>query len=319
MSVTIEELLKEAVNAGASDVHIIAGTPPWMRVNGRLAAMAYPKLFPADTLSLLVSVMTEAQRDRFEECGEYDVSLTVRGVGRFRVSAYKQSGSAAMTLRPIGMHAPSSESLGIPEHVMELSGKKSGLILVAGPSGSGRTTTLAALVDRINRMREAHILTLEHPIEYVHPHKLSIVSQREIGTDCGSYVSGLHAALREDADVIMTAELPDTETIRAAVTAAETGALVLSTIHTTEAAEAVERIADLFLPHQQSQIRARTANVLEAVVFQQLVPDGKQESRKASFEVLHVTPDVRELLCGGRTKEISSLMKKERKKTEIIR
>lgn len=314
MAVTIEELLAVAVKAGASDVHIIAGTPPQMRVNGRLSAMAYPKLFPADTLSLLVSVMTEAQRNQFEECGEYDVSLTVRGVGRFRASAYKQSGSAAMVIRPIGMHAPSSESLGIPEHVMELSGKESGMILVAGPSGSGRTTTLAALVDRINSLREAHILTLEHPIEYVHPHKLSIVSQREVGTDCVSYASGLHAALREDADVIMAAELPDTETIRAAVTAAETGALVLSTLHTTEAAEAVERIADLFLPHQQHQIRVRTANVLEAVIFQQLLPDRKQECRKASFEVLHVTPGVRELLREGRTEEISALMKRSGKK-----
>ncbi|MBO5094149.1 MAG: PilT/PilU family type 4a pilus ATPase [Lachnospiraceae bacterium] len=313
MSVTIEEILTEAVKAGASDVHIVAGTPPWMRVNGRFAAMAYPKLFAADTLSLLVSVMTEAQRNQFEQCGEYDVSFTVRGIGRFRASAYKQSGSAAMVLRPIGMHAPSSESLGIPEHVMELSRKESGLILVAGPSGSGRTTTLAALIDRINSIREAHILTLEHPIEYVHPHKLSIVSQREVGTDCGSYASGLRAALREDADVIMAAELSDTETICAALTAAETGSLVLSTLHTTEAAEAVERIADLFLPHQQRQIRARTANVLEAVIFQQLVPDKKQQCRKASFEVLHVTPDVRELLRGGRTEELSELMKKERK------
>lgn len=304
MTISMEAILAEAVNAGASDVHITAGSPPKMRVGGRLADMSYPRLFPADTLALFISIMTQTQRTLFEERGEYDMAFDIRELGRFRVSAYKQKGSVAMALRIIGTCIPSPADLGIPESVMELYRKQRGLILVAGPAGSGKSTTLAAMIDRINSMREANIITLEDPIEYVHQHKRSIVNQREVGLDCGSYASALRAALREDPDVIMAAELLDSETLSAAVTAAETGHLVLSSIHTSGAADTVDRMIDLFPLHQQEKMRLRIANVLEAVISQRLLPDHEKNGRKADFQVMHVTEPVRERIREGKLEQL---------------
>lgn len=284
-TVTIEEILTEAVQAGASDVHITAGIPPKMRVNGNLLSMSQPRLLPADTLALLVSVMSQSQRERFEERGEYDMSFAVRELGRFRVNAYKQRGCVAMAIRLIGAGIPSPKELGLPWQVTELYQRKSGLILVAGPAGSGKSTTLAALIDQINTMRETHIITLEDPIEYLHQHKRSIVDQREIGVDTGSYALGLRAALREDPDVILLGEMRDAETIRAAVTAAESGHLVLSALHTGDAANAVDCVVEIFPFQQQQQIRSRIENALAAVVFQRLVPDETGERRLADFDV----------------------------------
>ena len=310
--VTIKEILKEAVKAGASDVHITVGIPPKMRVNGNLVAMPFPRMLPADTVELLIGIMTEAQRDRFEERGEYDMSFAIPELGRFRVNAYKQRGSVAMALRLVGTTVPDAMSLGIPESVVDLYQKKRGLVLVTGPTGSGKSTTLASIIDKVNSMREAHVITLEDPIEYLHQHKLSIVNQREIGLDSQNYANALRAALREDPDVILVGEMRDFETISVAITAAETGHLVLSTLHTMGAANTVDRMIDVFPPHQQQQIRIQVANVLEAVISQQLLPTADGEGRVAAFEVMHVTHAVRNLIREGKSHQLATIMQTNR-------
>ena len=233
---TIEEILRAAKEAGASDVHLTVGIPPKMRVNGNLITMDYPKMLPADTLEVLVNIMTEVQRERFEERGEYDMSFSIPNCGRYRVNAYKQRGSVALAFRLVGTKVPSPEELGVPESVIDLYQRKRGLVLVTGPTGSGKSTTLAAIIDKINNNRDAHVITLEDPIEYLHQHKMSMVNQREIGIDSNNYANALRAALREDPDVILVGEMRDFETISVAITAAETGHLVLSTLHTVQPA-----------------------------------------------------------------------------------
>ena len=300
MAVTIEGILTEAVQAGASDVHIAAGAQPKMRVDGKLFTMSCPKLLQEDTLALFVSIMTETQRRLFEEQGEYDMAFGVRSLGRFRVNAYKQRGSVALAVRLTGPEIPTPESLGIPEQVMELCEKKQGLVLAAGPSGSGRSAMLAAVIDRINSMQETHIITLENPIEYIHSHKRSIVSQREVGLDCISYASALRAALREDPDVILVGELRDAETIDAAITAAEAGHLVLSFIHTSEAADVVACLTGAFPASRQEQIRRRLANVLEMIVSRKFSRDKPEDKRTPVYEIMQVTGPVRDLIRSGR-------------------
>ena len=225
---TIEEIMRTAKNAGASDVHITVGIPPKMRVNGNLVTMNYSRMMPADTLGVLLEIMTESQREKFEDRGEYDMSFSIPELGRYRVNAYKQRGSVALALRLVGTQVPSPESLGVPESVINLYERKRGLILVTGPTGSGKSTTLAAIIDKINNNRDAHVITLEDPIEYLHQHKMAMVNQREIGLDSQNYANALRAALREDPDVILVGEMRDFETISVAITAAETGHLVLS-------------------------------------------------------------------------------------------
>ena len=246
---TIEEMLRTAKEAGASDVHITVGVPPKMRVNGHLITMDYPRLLPDDTKALLDEIMSEQQRARFEKVGEHDMSFSIPNMGRYRVNAYKQRGSVAIALRLVGTQVPSAEELGIPDSVIELYQRKRGLVLVTGPTGSGKSTTLVAIIDKINNNRESHVITLEDPIEYLHQHKLSMVNQREIGLDSQSYANALRAALREDPDVILVGEMRDFETISVAITAAETGHLVLSTLHTIGAASTVDRVIDVFPPH----------------------------------------------------------------------
>ena len=298
---TIEEILSAAKEAGASDVHLTVGIPPKMRVNGNLITMNYPRMLPADTLDVLLSIMTEPQRDRFEERGEYDMSFSIPNVGRYRVNAYKQRGSVAMAFRLVGTKVPAPEELGVPVSVVDLYQRKRGLILVTGPTGSGKSTTLAAIIDKINNNRDAHVITLEDPIEYLHQHKMSMVNQREIGLDSESYANALRAALREDPDVILVGEMRDFETISVAITAAETGHLVLSTLHTIGAASTVDRVIDVFPPHQQQQIRVQLANVLEAIVSQQLIPRVDGGGRVAAFEVLHANTAIRNLIREDRT------------------
>lgn len=309
----IEEILKAAKEAGASDVHLTVGIPPKMRVNGKLTAMNYPKMLPADTLEVVLSVMNEAQRDKFEERGEYDMSFSIPEIGRYRVNAYKQRGSAALAFRLVGTKVPSPEELGIPETVMDLYRKKRGLVLVTGPTGSGKSTTLAAIIDKINNNREAHVITLEDPIEFLHQHKMSIVNQREIGLDSRNYASALRAALREDPDVILAGEMRDFETISVALTAAETGHLVLSALHTSGAASTVERVIDVFPPHQQHQVRVQLASVIEAVISQQLIPTADGTSRAAAFEVLHANQAVRNLIREAKAHQLPSIMQTNRK------
>ena len=286
---TIEEILSAAKEAGASDVHLTVGIPPKMRVNGNLITMNYPRMLPADTLDVLLSIMTEVQRDRFEERGEYDMSFSIPNVGRYRVNAYKQRGSVAMAFRLVGTKVPSPEELGVPVSVVDLYQRKRGLVLVTGPTGSGKSTTLAAIIDKINNNR------------------------REIGLDSETYANALRAALREDPDVILVGEMRDFETISVAITAAETGHLVLSTLHTIGAASTVDRVIDVFPPHQQQQIRVQLANVLEAVISQQLIPTADGRGRVAAFEVMHANHAVRNLIREGKSHQLASVMQTNRK------
>lgn len=310
---TIEEILREAKDAGASDVHLTVGIPPKMRVNGKLLTMNYPKMLPPDTLDVLLSIMTEAQRERFEERGEFDMSFSIPQCGRFRVNAYKQRGSVALAFRLVGTSVPTPEELGVPDSVIDLYQRKRGLVLVTGPTGSGKSTTLAAIIDKINNNRDAHVITLEDPIEFLHQHKQSMVNQREIGMDSENYANALRAALREDPDVILVGEMRDFETISVAITAAETGHLVLSTLHTIGAASTVDRVIDVFPPHQQQQIRVQLANVVEAVISQQLIPTKDGNKRVAAFEVMHANYAVRNLIREGKTHQLASVMQTNRK------
>lgn len=311
--ISVEEVLKTAKIAGASDVHFTVGIPPKMRVNGDLLSMNYPKMLPPDTQDALEQVMNEKQKEIFAERGEYDMSFSIRDVGRYRVNVFRQRGSVAMAFRLVGTEIPTPESLGIPESVIELAQRKRGLVLVTGPTGSGKSTTLAAIIDKINNTRDAHVITLEDPIEYLHQHKMSMVNQREIGIDSGSYANALRAALREDPDVILVGEMRDFETISVAVTAAETGHLVLSTLHTIGAASTVDRMIDVFPPHQQQQIRIQLSNVLEAVISQQLIPTADGRGRVAAFEVMHANHAVRNLIREGKSHQLMSIMQTSRK------
>lgn len=310
---TIKEMLKIAKDEGASDLHITVGVPPKMRVNGQLITMDLPRLLPPDTELLAHEIMTEKQWSRFEEKGEHDMSFSIPDLGRYRVNAYRQRGSVAIALRLVGTEVPAPEVLGVPRSVIDLYQRKRGLVLVTGPTGSGKSTTLAAIIDKINNNRECHVITLEDPIEYLHRHKMSMVNQREIGLDSQSYANALRAALREDPDVILVGEMRDFETISVAITAAETGHLVLSTLHTIGAASTVDRVIDVFPPHQQQQIRVQLANVLEAVVSQQLIPRADGLGRVAAFEVLHANHAVRNLIREGKSHQLMSVMQTNRK------
>ena len=310
---TIREMLGIAKDAGASDLHITVGVPPKMRVNGHLITMDFPRMLPPDTEQLTSEIMDEKQRARFEEKGELDISFAIPELGRYRVNAYKQRGSIAIALRLVGTEVPAPEVLGVPQSVIDLSQRKRGLVLVTGPTGSGKSTTLAAIIDKINNTRECHVITLEDPIEYLHKHKKSMVNQREIGLDSQSYANALRASLREDPDVILVGEMRDFETISVAITAAETGHLVLSTLHTIGAASTVDRIIDVFPSHQQQQIRVQFANVLEAVISQQLIPRADGLGRVAAFEVLHANHAVRNLIREAKSHQLMSVMQTNRK------
>ena len=310
---TIEEILRAAKEAGASDVHITVGIPPKMRVNGKLVTMDYPRFLPADTMNALLEIMSETQRERFEERGEYDMSFSIRDLGRYRVNVFKQRGSVALAIRLVGTRIPTVEELRLPESVVDLYTRKRGLVLVTGPAGSGKSTSLAAIINMINTYRDAHVITLEDPIEYLHQHKESMVNQREIGLDSGNYANALRAALREDPDVILVGEMRDFETISVAITAAETGHLVFSTLHTMGAASTVDRMIDVFPPHQQQQIRVQLANVLESVISQQLIPRADGQGRVAAFEVLHATHAVRNMIREGKAHQLASIMQTNRR------
>ena len=311
--VTIEQIMGCAKDAGASDVHITVGISPKMRVNGKLMVMPFPVLLPPDTKRICDSMMNEKQKECFEERGEWDFSYSIPSMGRYRVNAFRQRGSVAMVLRLVGTVVPTPESLSLPQSVIELYKKKRGLVLVTGPTGSGKSTTLASLVGKINMDLDAHIITLEDPIEYLHRHARSIVNQREIGIDASSYDLALRSALREDPDVILVGEMRDLETISTAITAAETGHLVLSTLHTIGAAATIERIIDVFPPHQQEQIRTQLANVLVSVVSQQLVPTVDKRGRVAAFEVMHATPAIRNLIRENKTHQIATSIQTSRR------
>ncbi len=314
----IQDILREAKEQGASDVHITVGLPPKMRLNGKLIAMeSYGKMMPDNTKEIVSEIMNEKQLAKLEENGQHDMSFSVPGVGRYRLNVFKQRGSFAMAFRVVATVIPSAQELGIPDTVMDLYNKKRGLVLVTGPTGSGKSTTLASIIDMINNNRESHVITLEDPIEFTYQHRMSIVNQREIGTDSNNYASALRAALREDPDVILVGEMRDLETISTAITAAETGHLVLSTVHTIGASNTVDRLIDVFPSHQQQQIRIQLAGVLEAIVSQQLLPASDGVSRIAAFEVLHINSAVRNLIREGKSHQLITYMQTYRKQGMI--
>ncbi|MDW7661060.1 MAG: type IV pilus twitching motility protein PilT [Bacillota bacterium] len=302
------ELLSIAVEAGASDLHLTVASPPIMRVNGKLIRMMNDNLTPDDTLRIIQEILKPEQIVVFEERGELDLSYSHPGLGRFRVNIFKQRGSYGMALRVVALSIPSMESLKLPPILKELAKKQRGLILVTGPTGSGKSTTLAAMIDYMNQNRNEHILTIEDPIEYLHKHDKSIVNQREIGHDSQSFANALRAALRQDPDIILVGEMRDLETIATAITAAETGHLVLSTLHTIGAAKTVDRIIDVFPPHQQQQIRIQLASVIEAVISQQILPKADGSGRVAAFEVMTANTAVRNLVREGKTHQIQTVI-----------
>ena len=310
---TIEELLITAKENKASDVHITVGLPPKMRINGILVDMDYPRLLPPDTEAVISTMMSDKRLQQFEELGEIDFSYSIPQIGRYRVNVFHQRGSMAASIRLVSTKIPLPEELGIPKSVVDLYQKKRGLVLVTGPTGSGKSTTLASIIDRINSMREVHVITLEDPIEYLHNHKNAMVNQREVGLDTHSYSNALRAALREDPDVILVGEMRDLETISTAITAAETGHLVLSTLHTIGAASTIDRIVDVFPPHQQQQIRVQLSMVLESVISQQLIPTADKKSRVAAFEVMHSTPAIKNLIREAKSPQINSTIQTSKK------
>lgn len=305
---TLEEILTIAYNAGASDIHITVGLPPIMRLNGHLMKLDYPVLTANDTLELCVNMLKPKQREKFEERGEYDMSVAFPGIGRYRVNVFKQRGCIGIAFRTVTTEIPQAEQLGIPQSVIDLHTRKRGLILVTGPTGSGKSTTLASIIDKINKTRDAHIITLEEPIEYSHTHIMAMVNQREVGQDTESFANALRAALREDPDVILVGEMRDYETISTAITAAETGHLVLSTLHTNDAASTVDRIIDVFPPHQQQQVRIQLAGVLVCIISQSLIPNITEDGRVAAFEVMHANAAVKNLIREGKSHQLQSVI-----------
>jgi len=301
----IDQILTAALDQNASDVHLTVGRPPVFRILGNLVTQEdFPSLLPDDTQALAQQMMAERQQAEFTSTGEADFAYSIKGKGRFRVNVFRQRGSVALALRLINYQILSLEELGLPPVVGEFTQKHKGLVLVTGPTGSGKTTTLAAMVDKINSSRQGHIITLEDPIEYLHRHNQCIVNQREIGADSRSFAAALRAALREDPDVILVGEMRDLETISTAVTAAETGHLVLATLHTSSAAQTIERITDVFPPHQQNQIRLQLAETIQGIVSQQLLPRAGAPGRVAAVEVLVATPAIRNLIREGKTHQI---------------
>ena len=315
--ISIEELLNVAAEHNASDVHITVGVPPKMRVNGDLLDMDYPRLMPDDAENIIMSILDKRHKAIFDEKGEVDFSISIPMVGRYRVNIFRQRGSMAAALRVVGTEIPNPDKLGVPKAVQDLHKRKRGLVLVTGPTGSGKSTTLASIIDLVNTNTSSHIITLEDPIEYMHKHKKAMVNQREIGLDSMSYNNALRAALREDPDVILVGEMRDFETISIAVTAAETGHLVFSTLHTIGAAATIDRIIDVFPPHQQQQIRIQLAVVLEAVISQQLIPTADRCGRVAAFEVMHGTIPIKNLIREAKTYQISSVLQTARKEGMI--
>ncbi|WP_406676381.1 type IV pilus twitching motility protein PilT [Moorella sp. ACPs] len=304
----IETILRAAAAAGASDVHLSVGLPPVFRVHGELQVQRQWEPLDSEMTASLVRPMVGERWEVLQERGEIDLAYSLPGVSRFRVNVFHQRGSVGAAIRLIPREIPSLETLGLPPVVAELAERQHGLVLVTGPTGSGKSTTLAAMVDKINRERSCHIITLEDPIEYLHQHRRSIVNQREVGSDTQSFASALRAALRQDPDVILVGEMRDLETIATAITAAETGHLVLATLHTSSAIQSVDRIIDVFPPHQQGQVRIQLADTLEGVITQQLLPRADRKGRVAAVEVLIATPAVKNLIREGKTHQIVSSM-----------
>ncbi|MCR5784981.1 MAG: type IV pilus twitching motility protein PilT [Eubacterium sp.] len=314
----LTEYLNAAKTMGASDVHFAPGAKPMFRIDGQLEPYGDKVLMPADIDPFAYALLRDEQIGQLEHTGELDSAFTIPGFGRMRVNVFKQRGTYALAIRILSFVIPTADELGIPEAVRNLADKKRGLVIVTGATGSGKSTTLAALVDIINKKYAKHIITLEDPIEYLHRHDKSMVTQRELGLDSLSYTNALRAALRQDPDVILLGEMRDLETISTAITAAETGHLVFSTLHTNDAASTIDRIIDVFPPHQQQQIRIQLANVLKGVVAQQLLPKADGSGRVAVFEIMLGNYAISNLIREGKTFQIPGVMQTSKKDGMIV-
>ena len=298
---SLDEILRMSVEEKASDIHFTAGCPPYYRIDGVLTPLKGDKLQPTDLEALLLPILDNRHRNELETNGQTDLAYAIPGVGRFRVNVYKQRGTLASAMRCLPFSIPDADSLGIPAEVQALTAKKRGLVLVTGPTGSGKSTTLASLVDIMNRKYPYHIITLEDPIEYLHRHQYSMVNQREIGSDSNDYAQALRAALREDPDVILVGEMRDLETISTALTASET-------LHTIGADKTIDRIIDVFPPNQQQQVRIQLASVLECIISQQLIRREDGRGRVAALEVLFANTAIRNMIRENKTYQIISTM-----------
>jgi len=305
---TLPELLKSLVELDGSDLHITTSSPPQVRVHGHLQRLALPDLGPAETKQLVYSVLTDAQKKRYEETQELDFSFGIKGLARFRCNVFNQRGATGAVYRLIPEKIRSFGDLGLPPVIANLSERPRGLVLVTGPTGSGKSTTLAAMIDKINVERHDHILTIEDPIEYIHPHKSCLVNQREVHSDTNSFSNALRAALREDPDIVLIGEMRDLETVEAALKIAETGHLTFGTLHTNSAAQTINRIIDIFPAGQQSQIRTQLSLVLEGIVCQALLPRADGKGRVASLEILVPTPAIRNLIRDDKVHQIYGAM-----------
>jgi twitching motility protein PilT len=302
------DVLLDVLNLKASDLHLTAGSPPMVREKGRLRALDYPVMTPQMTRETIYSILTNDQRKRLENDWQIDFAYSIPGKGRFRVNAYFQRASLGAAFRLIPNEMPELDTLGLPPVLRDFTKKPRGFVLVTGPTGSGKSTTLAAMLDVINKERHEHIMTIEDPIEFLHRHQNCIVNQRELGSDAPSFSLGLKAALRQDPDVILVGEMRDLETIGTALTAAETGHLVFATLHTQDTAQTVDRIVDVFPPAQQHQVRVQLSVSLQGIVTQQLLPTADGQGRVCATEILVPTPAVRNLIREGKTHQIYSAL-----------
>jgi twitching motility protein PilT len=314
MPVNLRALLEEMIEKDASDLHIVAGECPKIRVDGDIvSASGTEVLTPKDTLSLAYSVLTENQKKRFETENELDFSFGIQNLARFRGNCFKQRGCVSLVIRQIPFNVKTFDDLGLPAIIAKLTEKPRGLVLVTGPTGSGKSTTLAAMIDKINKEMKGHIITVEDPIEFIHRHQSCIVNQREVGTDTNSFQAALKYALRQDPDVVLVGEMRDLDTIQSALTIAETGHLAFATLHTNSAAESINRIIDVFPSHQQSQIRAQLAFVLEGVLTQTLLQRAKGRGRIMAAEIMVCTPAIRALIRDDKVHQIESSMQAGKK------
>ena len=305
---SIYDLLKIMIEKGASDLHITTASPPRLRVDGKLVPLDHPALTPVETKSLCYSILTDAQKHKFEEHSELDLSFGVKGLSRFRGNVFMQRGAVAGAFRTIPFEIKTFKDLGLPEVMNELVKKPRGLILCTGPTGSGKSTTLAAMIDRINSERYEHIITVEDPIEYLHSHKKCLINQREVNADTSSFKDALKYVLRQDPDVVLIGEMRDLETIEAALTVSETGHLTLATLHTNSAVQTINRIIDVFPSHQQEQIRVQLSFVLEGVLSQQLIAKKSGKGRALAVELLIPNPAIRNLIREDKVHQIYSTM-----------
>jgi len=304
----LHQLLKAMIEKGASDLHITTSSPPQLRIDGKLNPLKMPPMSPPETKQLCYSILTDAQKHKFEENSELDLSFGVRGLSRFRANIFMQRGAVAGAFRSIPYKIKTFEELGLPQVVTDLARKPRGLILVTGPTGSGKSTTLATMIDKINTERNEHIVTIEDPIEYLHPHKGCLVNQREVGADTKSFKNALKYILRQDPDVVLIGEMRDLETIEAGLTVAETGHLAFATLHTNSAVQTINRIVDVFPPYQQAQVRAQLSLVLEGVMSQSLLPRANGPGRALALEVMVPNSAIRNLMREDKIHQIYSQM-----------